>query len=42
MKAKTDNIYIKLTLQSASKTTVAVEKQIHILSVSVALAIQHA
>jgi hypothetical protein len=41
MKAKTGNVHIKVTLQSVPKTTVAMEKQLHILSV-VVLAIQHA
>jgi hypothetical protein len=42
MNAKTGNVHTKLTLRSVSKTAVAVEKQTYILSVSVALAIQHA
>jgi len=42
MKAKTGNVHIKVTLRNILKTTVAMENQLHILSVSVALAIQHA
>jgi len=39
---ETGNAHIKVTLWSVPKTTVAMEKQQHILRVSVALAIQHA
>jgi len=42
MKAKTGNVHIKVALRSVPKTTVAMEKQLNILSVPVALAIQHA
>jgi hypothetical protein len=42
MKAKTGNMHIKVTLRGVPKTTVAMEKQLQILSMSVALAIQHA
>jgi len=42
MKAKTGNVHIKVTSQSIPKTNVAMEKRLHILSVSMALPIQHA